>query len=119
MAWSEQYKKLQQQYFMCVETMDPDSIAELLQFHPYHLDSLLQLADVCKQSSEHETAIGIYSPPPLLWNIIGLLNLSFIKDLVERAVLRFEDCWHPLFYQAILKGVGRLEYSNEQNRYVC
>jgi len=66
MAWSEQYKKLQQQYFMCVETMDPDSIAELLQFHPYHLDSLLQLADVCKQSSEHETAIGIYSPPPLL-----------------------------------------------------
>jgi len=68
MIWSEQYKKLQQQYFMCVETMDPDSIAELLQFHPYHLDSLLQLADVCKQSSEHETAIGTYSPPPFPLN---------------------------------------------------
>lgn len=58
MMWSEQYKKLQEQYFLCVESMDPDSIAELLQFHPYHLDSLLQLAEVCNQSSEHETAIG-------------------------------------------------------------
>lgn len=34
------------QYFECVESGDPNTIAQLLQYHPYHVDALVQLAEV-------------------------------------------------------------------------
>jgi hypothetical protein len=94
MQWTGQYWRLQEEYVRCVETGDPNSIAELLQFHPFHVDSLIQLAQVCHHTNELETA----------------------TDLIERAIHCFEACWHPLFYTNLMKGTARFLYAEDPNR---
>jgi hypothetical protein len=83
------------QYFECVESGDPNTIAQLLQYHPYHVDALVQLAEVCKHTGELETA----------------------TELVERAVFCFESVWHPLFVPSLFRGNARFLFSHEPNRY--
>ncbi|KAL6041664.1 Transcription factor 25 [Balamuthia mandrillaris] len=94
MKWFGHYHRLQEQFMACVETGDPNTIAQLLQFHPYHLDSLLQLYDVCSHTGEREMA----------------------AELIERALFSFESYWHTLFYSSLLKGIARLEYTKPENR---
>ncbi|ELR18632.1 uncharacterized protein ACA1_298650 [Acanthamoeba castellanii str. Neff] len=92
--WSGQYNKIMEQYFECVESGDPNTIAQLLQYHPYHVDALVQLAEVCKHTGELETA----------------------TELVERAVFCFESVWHPLFVPSLFRGNARFLFSHEPNR---
>ncbi|NEJ84037.1 hypothetical protein GR268_47225, partial [Rhizobium leguminosarum] len=63
--------------------------------HPYHVDALVQLAEVCKHTGELETA----------------------TELVERAVFCFESVWHPLFVPSLFRGNARFLFSHEPNRY--
>ena len=42
------YQAVQRQFFDAVESMNPDFIVQILNSHPFHVDSMLQLSDICK-----------------------------------------------------------------------
>eukprot|EP01133_Synstelium_polycarpum_P016017 gene16017-19065_t len=90
--WSETYRVLQSTFYQVLASHDPMSIADLLRYHPYHIDSLLQLSQVCLQTADFQQA----------------------GDFVERAVFAFEYCWHTQFNP--LGGASRLEYRHEENK---
>jgi len=91
-VWSSSYKKLQEEFFMCVQTHDPNSFQYLLDTHPYHVDSLLQLSEVCKQTGDLDKAL----------------------ELIERSIYFLESCFHQLFNP--LLGNSCLDFQIEENR---
>ncbi|XP_022601117.1 transcription factor 25 [Seriola dumerili] len=86
------YQQVQFKFLDAVESMDPNNIVALLQLNPYHIDSLLQLSDVCRIQEDQEMA----------------------RDLIERALYSFECAFHPLF--SLTSGTSRLDYLRPENR---
>nr|XP_023646133.1 transcription factor 25 [Paramormyrops kingsleyae] len=86
------YQQVQFKFLDAVESMDPNNIVALLQVNPYHVDSLLQLSDVCRIQEDQEMA----------------------RDLVERALYSFECAFHPVF--SLTSGTSRLDYLRPENR---
>uniref|UniRef100_A0A673ANH2 Transcription factor 25 (basic helix-loop-helix) n=1 Tax=Sphaeramia orbicularis TaxID=375764 RepID=A0A673ANH2_9TELE len=91
---SREYQQVQFKFLDAVESMDPNNIVALLQLNPYHIDSLLQLSDVCRIQEDQEMA----------------------RDLIERALYSFECAFHPLF--SLTSGTCRLDYLRPENRFV-
>ncbi|CAG5855043.1 unnamed protein product [Menidia menidia] len=89
---SRDYQQVQFKFLDAVESMDPNNIVALLQLNPYHIDSLLQLSDVCRIQEDQEMA----------------------RDLIERAMYSFECAFHPLF--SLTSGACRLDYLRPENR---
>ncbi|XP_051236436.1 transcription factor 25 [Dicentrarchus labrax] len=89
---SRDYQQVQFKFLDAVESMDPNNIVALLQLNPYHIDSLLQLSDVCRIQEDQEMA----------------------RDLIERALYSFECAFHPLF--SLTSGTCRLDYLRPENR---
>ncbi|XP_072321810.1 ribosome quality control complex subunit TCF25 isoform X2 [Eucyclogobius newberryi] len=89
---NREYQQVQFKFFDAVESMDPNNIVALLQLSPYHIDSLLQLSDVCRIQEDQEMA----------------------RDLIERALYSFECAFHPLF--SLTSGMSRLDYLRPENR---
>ncbi|XP_034426510.1 transcription factor 25 [Hippoglossus hippoglossus] len=89
---SRDYQQVQFKFLDAVESMDPNNIVALLQLNPYHIDSLLQLSDVCRIQEDQEMA----------------------RDLIERALYSFECAFHPLFN--LTSGTSRLDYLRPENR---
>uniref|UniRef100_A0A672HG91 Transcription factor 25 (basic helix-loop-helix) n=1 Tax=Salarias fasciatus TaxID=181472 RepID=A0A672HG91_SALFA len=87
-----EYQQVQFKFLDAVESMDPNNIVALLQLNPYHIDSLLQLSDVCRIQEDQEMA----------------------RDLIERALYSFECAFHPLF--SLTSGTSRLDYLRPENR---
>uniref|UniRef100_A0A671P2Y3 Transcription factor 25 (basic helix-loop-helix) n=1 Tax=Sinocyclocheilus anshuiensis TaxID=1608454 RepID=A0A671P2Y3_9TELE len=79
-------KQRQRQFHRCTW------MTVLLQLNPYHIDSLLQLSDVCRIQEDQETA----------------------RDLIERALYSFECAFHPVF--SLTSGTCRLDYCRPENR---
>jgi hypothetical protein len=75
-----------------IGTYNHHNIAALLNEHPYHIDSLLQMSDVCKMGQDPAMA----------------------AELVSRAVFCFECCFHTLFTPA--NGCCRMNYLIFENR---
>ncbi|XP_030620561.1 ribosome quality control complex subunit TCF25 [Chanos chanos] len=86
------YQQVQFKFLDAVESMDPNNIVVLLQLNPYHIDSLLQLSDVCRIQEDQEMA----------------------RDLIERALYSFECAFHPVF--SLTSGICRLDYLRPENR---
>lgn len=86
------YQQVQFKFLDAVESMDPNNIVVLLQLNPYHIDSLLQLSDVCHMQEDQETA----------------------RDLIEKALYCFECAFHPVF--SLTSGTCRLDYCRSENR---
>lgn len=89
---NREYQQVQFKFLDAVESMDPNNIVALLQLNPYHIDSLLQLSDVCRIQEDQEMA----------------------RDLIERALYSFECAFHPLF--SLTSGLSRLDYLRPENR---
>ncbi|MBN3316604.1 TCF25 factor, partial [Atractosteus spatula] len=89
---SRDYQQVQFKFLDAVESMDPNNIVLLLQMNPYHIDSLLQLSDVCRIQEDQEMA----------------------RDLIERALYSFECAFHPIF--SLTSGTCRLDYLRPENR---
>ncbi|XP_053277356.1 transcription factor 25 [Pleuronectes platessa] len=89
---SRDYQQVQFKFLDAVESMDPNNIVALLQLNPYHIDSLLQLSDVCRIQEDQEMA----------------------RDLIERAMYSFECAFHPIFN--LTSGTSRLDYLRPENR---
>ncbi|CDQ94982.1 unnamed protein product [Oncorhynchus mykiss] len=89
---SRDYQQIQFKFLDSVESMDPNNIVALLQMNPYHIDSLLQLSDVCCIQEDQEMA----------------------RDLIERALYSFECAFHPVC--SLTSGTSRLDYLRPENR---
>ncbi|XP_057291980.1 transcription factor 25-like isoform X2 [Hydractinia symbiolongicarpus] len=88
----EAYRKIQFLFYDAVESLDHNNIMALLNAHPYHIDSMLQLSEICKMNEDYQMA----------------------AELIERALYVFECSFHTLFN--ITQGICRLEYKRAENR---
>lgn len=86
------YQAVQRQFFDAVESMNPDFIVQILNSHPFHVDSMLQLSDICKMGEDNQMA----------------------TELIERSLYAMESAFHPLFNLAV--GTSRLDYKRQENR---
>ncbi|NXP44744.1 TCF25 factor, partial [Heliornis fulica] len=88
-----EYQQVQFKFLDAVESMDPNNIVPLLEaLEPYHVDSLLQLSDVCRVQENQEMA----------------------RDLIEQALYSLECSFHPVF--SLTSGTCRLDYRRPENR---
>nr|XP_033797136.1 transcription factor 25 [Geotrypetes seraphini] len=87
-----EYQQVQFKFLEAVESMDPNNIVLLHQMNPYHIDSLLQLSDVCRMQEDQEMA----------------------RELIERALFSLECAFHPVF--SLTSGSCRLDYRRPENR---
>ncbi|XP_065340572.1 ribosome quality control complex subunit TCF25 [Cloeon dipterum] len=86
------YQLVQRIFLQAVESLNPDNVVAVIHSHPYHVDALLQVAELCKMSED----------------------LQMAADLVERALYALEHAFHPLFNLA--QGNCRLDYCRQENR---
>ncbi|CAN0390173.1 unnamed protein product [Lampetra fluviatilis] len=89
---SRDYQRVQHAFLDAVDSMDPHNLVALTHTSPYHVDSLLQLSDVCRLQEDHEMA----------------------REFVERALFCLESSFHPLF--SLTSGSCRLDYRYPENR---
>lgn len=89
---SSTYRQLQQKFLIAVESMDSDNIIAIINEQPYHVDSLIQLSELCKMSEDHAMA----------------------SELIEHAILALESAFHPSF--SLSSGHSRLDYRRQENR---
>ncbi|VEN40375.1 unnamed protein product [Callosobruchus maculatus] len=89
---SQSYRQVQNKFLDAVESLNPDNIVAIINEHPYHVDALIQLSDLCKLSED----------------------LAMAAELIERALYCLEYAYHPLFNVA--QGNCRLDYRKQENR---
>ncbi|KAI8824541.1 transcriptional repressor TCF25-domain-containing protein [Fimicolochytrium jonesii] len=89
---SRAYQEIQHVFIQCVNTHDPNTIQNLLQMYPYHIDTLLQLSEIAKHGGD----------------------IAMAAELVERALYAFERAFHSMFNAAT--GLARLPYQRFENR---
>lgn len=89
---SPSYRALQQSFLNAVESMDSDNIIRIINQQPYHVDSLIQLSELCKMSEDQAMA----------------------SELIEHAILALESAFHTLF--SLSTGNCRLDYRRQENR---
>ncbi|TPX65631.1 hypothetical protein SpCBS45565_g04994 [Spizellomyces sp. 'palustris'] len=89
---SRAYQEVQMGFFQAINTHDPHTMQTLLHVYPYHIDSLLQLSEVCKHSGD----------------------IAMAAELVERALFAFERSFHSQFN--IATGTCRVSYMRFENR---
>lgn len=90
--YSSQYATIQTSYVSAVETHDPNNLVAFITHHPYHVDTLLQLAEVHRDMGELDRA----------------------ALMIERALCLLERSWHTLFKP--FDGSCRLSYGHAPNR---
>jgi len=86
------YQEVQFKFMDAVNSLDHNNIVALLNDYPNHIDSLLQLSEVCKINEDHQMA----------------------AELIERALYIFERSFHTLF--SVTRGNCRLDYRRTENR---
>ena len=88
------YTETQFQFYMQVETMDPQRMIALLLQNPYHIASLLQVSEIAKHQGDH----------------------SVSGDLLERALFTFGRSVHSTFPAALREGRARVPFVKPSNR---
>jgi hypothetical protein len=88
------YQDTQRQFYICVESMDPQRMITLLQHNPYHVATLLQVSEIAKQQGDH----------------------SVSADLLERALFTFGRSVHSTFGTNLREGLARLDFIVQENR---
>lgn len=89
---SPTYQATQMRFLSAVESLNPDQIVALLNTHPMHIDSMLQLSDICKMGDDSAMA----------------------AELVERTLYALESSFHPCF--SLANGNSHLDYKRQENR---
>eukprot|EP00095_Tigriopus_kingsejongensis_P000320 maker-scaffold292_size219010-snap-gene-1.35 protein:Tk00320 transcript:maker-scaffold292_size219010-snap-gene-1.35-mRNA-1 annotation:"transcription factor 25" len=89
-----EYQTVQKHFLQAVESMNPDFIVQILNQHPFHIDSMLQLSDICKMGED----------------------LQMATELIERCIYALEAAFHPMFNLAA--GNCRLDYKVQVNRCI-
>ncbi|EFQ98491.1 transcription factor 25 [Nannizzia gypsea CBS 118893] len=90
------YKDVQRQFEMCVESMQPERMIELLQYNPYHISTLLQVSEIAKHQGDHAVS----------------------ADLLERALFNIGRSAQSSFGNSLKEGKARLDFTIKENREV-
>ncbi|KAI8323357.1 DUF654-domain-containing protein [Martensiomyces pterosporus] len=90
---SPRFQSIQLEFLGSVMTHNPDAIAALVYQHPYHVDALLQLSEIIKQTSG---------------------DFGEAAELVERALYAFE-CGFATKFSAT-NGIARLDFRRVESR---
>ncbi|KAJ2800894.1 hypothetical protein H4R21_002999, partial [Coemansia helicoidea] len=90
---SGRFRTIQLEFLDAVMTHNADAIAALAYHHPYHVDALLQLSEIMKQTGGDFGEAG---------------------ELVERALFAFEQGFAPRF--SATNGTGRLDFRRIESR---
>ncbi|KAJ2451431.1 hypothetical protein EV183_003612 [Coemansia sp. RSA 2336] len=90
---SARFRSVQLEFLSAVITNDADRIAAIAYQHPYHVDALLQLSEILKQTGGDFGEAG---------------------TLVERALYSFEQGFASRF--SITNGLGRLDFRRIESR---
>lgn len=88
------YKEAQWNFQLAVDSMDPQRMMSLLLMAPYHIASLLQVAEIARHQGDH----------------------SVSADLLERALYTFGKSVHSSFPVAMREGTVRLSFDKPANR---
>ncbi|KAL5337032.1 transcriptional repressor TCF25-domain-containing protein [Aspergillus crustosus] len=88
------YQDIQRQFDLCVESMDPQRMIQLLQYNPYHISTLLQVSEIAKHQGDH----------------------AVCADLLERALFNFGRSIHSSFGNRLKEGRARLDFLYSENR---
>ncbi|KAL2808714.1 transcriptional repressor TCF25-domain-containing protein [Aspergillus granulosus] len=88
------YQDVQRQFELCVESMDPQRMIQLLQYNPYHISTLLQVSEIAKHQGDHAVS----------------------ADLLERALFNFGRSAHSSFGNRLKEGGARLDFLHTANR---
>ena len=91
---SPTYQQVQMRFLSAVESLNPDLIVAILNTAPCHIDSLLQLSEICKMGDDSAMA----------------------AEMVERAIYALESGFHPCFNLAA--GNCHLDYKRQENRAI-
>lgn len=86
------YIQAQSTFEAAKSSNDLNGIAGILVYYPYHIESLLTIAEVLKFSGEHQAA----------------------ADAISKCLFALECAWHPMFTP--LQGNCQLKYTFETNR---
>ena len=89
---SSSYGQAQRAFEAAKSIHDLNSIASVLMYHPFHLDSLITMADYFKFVGEHHMS----------------------ADATAKALYALECAWHPMFTP--LQGNCQLKFSHETNK---
>ncbi|XP_057499516.1 uncharacterized protein LOC130783765 isoform X2 [Actinidia eriantha] len=90
---SSSYSQAQKAFEASKAIHDLNGIASILLYHPYHLDSLIAMAEYFKFAGEHQMS----------------------ADAIAKCLYALECAWHPMF--SPLQGNCQLKYnSHESNR---
>ncbi|XP_019107063.2 uncharacterized protein LOC104904926 [Beta vulgaris subsp. vulgaris] len=89
---SASYSQAQRGFEAAKSIHDLNGVASILMHHPYHVDSLITLADYFRFSGEHQMA----------------------ADAIAKCLYALECAWHPMF--SPFQGDCRLEYTHEVNK---
>lgn len=91
-AHSASYSQAQTAFEAAKAIHDLNGVASILMYHPYHVESLMTLADYFRFSGEHQMA----------------------ADAVAKCLYALECAWHPLFCP--LRGNCHLEFTHATNK---
>uniref|UniRef100_A0A1L8DI15 Putative transcription factor 25 n=1 Tax=Nyssomyia neivai TaxID=330878 RepID=A0A1L8DI15_9DIPT len=89
---SQSYRQVQAKFLAAVESIDSDNIVQIINQQPYHVDSLIQLSELCKVSEDNAMA----------------------SELIEHAIFALESSFHNSF--SLTSGNCRLDYRRQENR---
>ncbi|XP_053971993.1 transcription factor 25 [Hylaeus volcanicus] len=89
---SPSYRQVQLKFLEAVESLNPENIVNIINAHSYHVDALLQLAELCELNE----------------------NLALAAEFTEKALYCLECAFHPLFN--LTTAACRLDYRKQQNR---
>ncbi|CAL5228630.1 g11796 [Coccomyxa viridis] len=89
---STAYRGIQALFEQCQASMDPNSIAQLLAHHPYHIDALLAMFELYRATGQHEQA----------------------DELLQRCLYALEMALHPFFQWG--EPNCRIPFEEESNR---
>jgi tetratricopeptide (TPR) repeat protein len=88
------YQGVQNQFDLCVESLDPQRLIHLLQYNPYHISTLLQVSDIAKHQGDHAVS----------------------ADLLERALFNIGRSAHSTFGSKLREGKAGLDFFYMENR---
>ncbi|VDK68161.1 unnamed protein product [Litomosoides sigmodontis] len=86
------YRELQQSFWIAADSLNHNSISNILTQCPYHLDSLLIMAELMRQQEDYQ----------------------FSRDLIERGLFCCESVFAPRFQLSNFN--HRIDYVNFENR---
>lgn len=88
------YQNVQREFEISVVSMNPERMLQIMQFHPYHISTLLQGSEIAKQQRDNASS----------------------GELIERALFTFGRAVHSTFAHNLSQGKARLDFRRQENR---